>query len=68
MSPRLFVIAIKPLAEMIRQDSEIKGVKGGQTTHTINVMADDVVLYLTNLFDSLAKLKAVLYTFRSVSG
>lgn len=68
LSLGLFVMAVEPLAEMIRQDSEIKGVKVGQTIHKINLMADDIILYLTNPFDSLAKLKTVLHTFGTVSG
>lgn len=38
----------------------------GQTIHKINLMADDIILYLTNPFDSLAK--TVLHTFGTVSG
>lgn len=59
LSPGLFVIAVEPLAETIRQDSEIKCVKVGQTIHKINLMANDVILYSTSPFDSLAKLKTV---------
>lgn len=40
----------------------------GQIMHKINLMADDIIIYLTNPFDSLVKLKTVLHTFGSVSG
>ncbi len=64
LSPGLFVIAIEPLAETIRQDSEIKGIKVGQTIHKINLLADDIILYLTNPADSLANLQTVLHFFQ----
>lgn len=66
LSPGLFTIAIEPLAEIIRQDSEIKGVKVGQAIYKINLMADDIILYLTSPVDSLAKLQVVLHTFGSI--
>jgi len=31
-------------------------------------MADDIIFYLTNPFDSLAKLKTILHTFGAISG
>lgn len=68
LSPGLFVTAIVPLAEIIRQDLEIKGLRVGQMVHKINLMADNIILYLTNPYDSLAKLKTILHTFSSVSG
>ena len=48
LSPGLFVLAIEPLAEA-RQDPDIKGFQVGQTFHTINLLADDVILYLKTL-------------------
>lgn len=66
--PKLFVIAIEPLAKKIREDPEIQGVKVGKTTHQINLMADDIIMYLTNQFDSLAKLQTVLHTLGFILG
>lgn len=40
------------LYEKIRDDSETQGVKVGKTTHQINLMAEDIILYLTHPFDS----------------
>lgn len=55
LSPGLFVLAIEPLAEIIRQDSEIKGIKVGQIIHKINLLADDIIIYLSNPFESLPR-------------
>ncbi len=56
LSPGFFVLAIEPLAEASRQDSDIKGLKVGLSTHKINLLADDIILYLTSPIDSLTKL------------
>lgn len=39
----LFVVAIEPLTEAIRQNPIIKGVEVDQTTHKINQLADDII-------------------------
>lgn len=67
LPPALFIIAIEPLAQTIRGESEIKGAKVGKTIHKINLMADNIILYLTSRFDSLAKLQRVLHNFGSIS-
>lgn len=46
LSPGLFVLAIEPLSETIRQDPDVKGFQVGQTVHKMNLQADDVILYL----------------------
>ena len=55
LSPALFVLAIEPLAEAIRQDPDIKGFQAGQTVHKINLMADDIILYLKDPCNSLSQ-------------
>lgn len=46
LSPALFVLAIEPLAEVIRSDADIKGFQVGQTNYKINLLAYDIILYL----------------------
>lgn len=57
LSPELFVI----WPRQSDRTREIKGVKVDQTIHKINLMADYIILYLTNPFDSLVEFKTVLY-------
>lgn len=49
-------------------DPDIKGFKVGQTTHNINLFADDVLLYLTDPSHSLAHLQDLFNTYGTVSG
>lgn len=56
------------LAETIRGDPDIKGFQVGQTTHEINLLADDIILDLKDPNNSLCKLQTVLNTYGSISG
>lgn len=68
LSPGLFILAIEPLAEVIRQDPDIKGFRVGQTVHKINLLADDIILYLKDPDNSLPKLQTILNTYGNISG
>lgn len=61
-------MAIEPLAEVIRSDPDIKGFQVGQTTCKINLLADDITLYLKDPSNSLCKLQTVLNTYGNISG
>ena len=68
LSPALFVLAIEPLAELIRSDLDIEGFKVNQENHKINLFADDVLIYLTRPLESLRKLYFRLEEYGKVSG
>ena len=68
LSPALFILAIEPLAELIRNDPDISGFTVNQEEYKINLFADDVLIYLTNPFHSLHKLLFRLEEYRRISG
>lgn len=63
LSQALFVLAIEPLAEAI------KGFQVGHSVHKIkiNLLADDVILYLKDPGISLFKLQTMLNPYGSIS-
>ena len=68
LSAGLFVLALEPLAQAVRQDPDIKGVQVGQQIHKISPFVDDVILLLTDPNQSLSKLQALLSSCSSISG
>lgn len=68
LSPALFVLAIEPLAELIRTDSDILGFRVNQEEYKINLFADDVLLYLTNPLHLFRKLSSRLEEYGKISG
>ena len=48
LSPLLFALALKPLAETIRTHQELSGVILGDTEYRISLYADDILLCITN--------------------
>ncbi len=67
LSAGLFVLALEPLAQAVRQDPDIKGIKVVYSTHKISLFADDVVLCLSDLARSLAKLQVLLESYSILS-
>lgn len=67
LSPLIFAVVMEPLAEAIRSHPNVKGVEIGKTQHKINLVADDVILTLTDVEQSLMHTTEVLHRFSSVS-
>ena len=63
LSPILFALSIKPLAEAIRQNTQIQGIADeGGSIHKIAMFADDILLFVKN------PLPQCLQEYGSVSG
>lgn len=54
VSPLIFAFVMKPLAEAIRSHAEIKGVEIAGSQHKINLFANDVILAITDVEQSLS--------------
>jgi len=67
LSPYLFILSIEPLAEHIRRNIAITGVKLGHNEVKISLYADDISLFLKDL-NSLIEVKKTLKLFQDISG
>lgn len=68
LSPFLFNLVIEPLAETIRTNKEISGIKIKRLDNRISLYADDILIYLTEPNKSIPPLLENLKRFGSVSG
>ncbi len=65
---KLVVLAIEPFAMAIRAHENISGVRLGQIDHHIPLFANDVILFLTDLSNSIPTLLDVTKNFGLLSG
>ena len=68
LSPLLFAIFIEPLAQWIRQNREITGIKMPAGEQKLALFADDVLISFSNPTESLPVLMSVLDEHGSYSG
>ena len=64
--PLLFKIVLEVLATAIRQEKEIKGIQIGKVK--LSLFADDMILYMENLKDTIRKLLELISEFSKVTG
>ena len=68
LSPLLFAISIEPLAQLIRDDINIKGVIVDGEQHKLSLYADDVLLYLLEPATTIPHLKSIISIYGYYSG
>lgn len=68
LSPALFTLFIEPLAQHIRQTSELQGVIVSKTEHRISLFADDIIVYLQNPNETFPRLLNILEYYGRISG
>ena len=68
LSPLLFNIVLEVLATAIREEKEIKGIQTGKEEVKLSLFADDMILYIENLKDTIRKLLELISEFSNVAG
>ena len=67
LSPLLFNIVLEVLASAIREEKEIKGIQIREEEVKLSLFADDMILYIENLKDSIRKLLELSSEFSKVA-
>uniref|UniRef100_A0A5F8G1U7 RNA-directed DNA polymerase n=1 Tax=Monodelphis domestica TaxID=13616 RepID=A0A5F8G1U7_MONDO len=68
LSPVLFNIVLETLAEAIREEKEIEGIKIGNEETKLSLFADDMMVYLKNPRESTKKVVEIINNFSKVAG
>ena len=68
ISPLLFNIVLKVLAIAIREEKDIKRIQIRKGEANLSLFADDMILYIGNLKDSIRKLLKLISEFSKVAG
>ena len=67
LSPLLLSIVLEVLAKAVREEKEIKGIKIRKEVK-LSLFADDMILYIENLKDSIRKLLELISGLSKVTG
>lgn len=67
-SPSIFNLSLEPLAQYIRQSKLVAPIKMGSTSHSISMYADDTLVYLSDLQQSLPNVLKIIEHFGTLSG
>lgn len=68
LSPLIFALCIKPLAERIRLEQKINGIDIRGVNHKLSMYADDIIVYLSDPEQSIEALMKVTGEFGAISG
>ena len=68
LSPMLFILSLEPLAALIRENQNIKGILAPITEIKINLFADDILLTLSDPPTSLKYTLEMVKEFGAISG
>lgn len=67
-SPLLFLLALDPLAETVRNYQGLSGVKLGDKEYRLSLYADDILLFITNPAKFIPTLILIINEFGLFSG
>lgn len=68
MSPLLFALSLEPLAQAVRQADNICPISIHNTQHSISLYADDILLFLEDIANSIPPLFTIFDQFGRISG
>ena len=68
LSPLLFNIVLEVLASAIREEKEIKGIQIREEEVKLSLFADDMILYIENLKETISKLLELISEYSKVVG
>ena len=68
LSPLLFNIVLEVLAIATREEKELKVIEIGKEEVKLSLFADDMILYIENLKDSIRELLELISEFSKVAG
>lgn len=68
LSPLVFNISIEPMAQLIRDNRDIKGLIINGEQHKMSIYADDVLLYLADPKLTIPHLKQLIENYGYISG